>query len=123
MNDQVVRTSLEQQHAEQRDERRRAEVRAGDHRDATDGVEQPAEQERAEEVAGGEDHHETAARGSTLTSKKLVQDRPQVEGDGVVEERLADEEREAEDRAARVAPERDCASSRNGISSRWRTVI
>ena len=51
MNDQVVEASPQQQDAEQRDQRGRAEVGAGDHRHAPDRVEQPPEQQRPEEVA------------------------------------------------------------------------
>ena len=40
------------------------------------------------------------------TLKKFAEHRAEVEGDGVVEERLADEQREAEDRAPRVFRER-----------------
>src|SRR6185295_19163085 len=61
--------------------RGRAEVRPGDHRDATDGVEQAPEEQRAEEGAGGE-HHEQVRH---------------------VARADADEERESEDRAGRVA--------------------
>ena len=41
------------------------------------------------------------------TLKNVAEDRAEVEGDRVVEERLADEQREAEDRPPRVVAERD----------------
>ena len=84
---------------------RRAEVGARDHRLPPDGVEQPPEQQRPEEVADREDDQEVPGRSSRRRRRTSCEDRPEVEGDAVVEERLADEEREAEDRAPRVALE------------------
>src|SRR5262249_49897840 len=86
-----------------------------------DRVEETPEQQRAEEVADGEDDQEDGdvARGDAPEGRV---ERPEVEGDAVVEERLADEERETEDRAARGAlegglgdpAERECLPRRHG---------
>ncbi len=93
---------------EERDEdatgRGRPQVTERDHDLATDGVEEPSEHERPGEVPCGEDHEEDRYR-SGCDAEVGRQDRPEVERDRVVQERLADEEREAEDRPFRIAAE------------------
>ena len=80
---------------------RRDQVGAGDHRPAPDGVEEAPEQQRAEEVAGGEDGVEepdlVRADAEVGGQRQAERDR-----DRVVEERLADEQREAEHGALRI---------------------
>ena len=98
MNDHVVESAVAQQEPEHHDERRRAEVGAGDHRDAPDRVEEPPEEQRPEEVATANSTMNIRDL-PELDVEEVVQDRPEVERHGVVEERLADEQREAEDRA------------------------
>ena len=82
----------------------RAEVGAGDHRLPADGVEEPAEEQRAEEVPDREDDEEDRDEARGDAPERRVE-HPEVERHAVVEERLADEQREAEDRAPRVALE------------------
>ena len=97
--------AAEQEDAEHRGDRRRAEVGGADHRFAADGVEESAEDERAEEVRDGEerDVERNRPRGDF---EEFAEQGAEVEGDGVVEERLADEQGEPERGAAGVFGER-----------------
>jgi hypothetical protein len=83
---------------------RRAEVADGDHRLAADGVEQPAEDQRAEEVGRREDDQEHGHEPRRHAEERR-EERAQVERDPVVGEGLADEERETQDRPAWVGHE------------------
>ena len=75
------------------------DVRAGDHADPADGVEERAEQQGAEEVAGREDREVPPG---LLDAEERAEGVAVGEEEGVVEERLAHEQREAEDGAPRV---------------------
>jgi hypothetical protein len=91
---------------ERRDDQQepREDVGAGDHRLAPDGVEQPPEDQRPEEVADRERDDVVAdARGLDVIER--AEHERIGEEDGVVEERLADEERQADDRAPGVGAE------------------
>ena len=68
-----------------------------------DGVEERAEHQRADEVADGEDRE--VVPGVPDAPEERGQDVAVGEEDGVVEERLADEQREAQDGPPRVARE------------------
>src|SRR5699024_10498712 len=84
----------------------RTEIAERDHRFASDRVEEPTEDDRAQEVRqrpqDDEDRH-----GRLGDAVEAVEDRSEVEGDAVVEERLPDEEHEAQDGALRVFLEGD----------------
>ena len=97
------RMAGEQRRHQGRDQRR-AEVGARDHRLPPDGVEEPAEEQRAEEVPDREHDEEDRDEARGHVPERRVED-PEVERHAVVEEGLADEQREAEDRAPRVALE------------------
>ncbi len=101
---EVERAAGEQRGHDGRDHRG-AEVAHADHGLAPDGVEEPSERQRAEQVAGREhdQEHGHERRGDLVEGG--VQ-RAEVEGDAVVEEGLADEQRQAQDGAARVLAER-----------------
>ena len=97
-----------------RADRGRGEVGAGDHRLATDRVEQAPERDRPEEVADGEDDQEHRHEARRDPVEAAVEG-AEVEGDAVVDESLADEQRDREQRSLRVLlhgdggdlPERD----------------
>ncbi|CAL2065305.1 protein of unknown function [Streptomyces murinus] len=82
----------------------RQQIRRGDHHPAADRVEELAQQQRAAEVSDGDDR-EVVARTVRRHREELRQDRAEAEGDRVVQERLPDEEGEAEHRAPAVPPE------------------
>ena len=77
------------------------DVGARDHRLAADRVEQPAEHQRADQVADGDDREVVARVG--LDVEEDGEDLRVAERDRVVQEGLADEQREAQDGPARVA--------------------
>ena len=108
---------LGEEHPDQRHHQYRgAEIARGDHRAAADGVEQPAEQHRPEEVAGGvaDDEHRHDAGGHAI---EPTEQRAEVERDAVVDERLADEQRQSEDRPFGVDLEAVLAMVRNGMAA------
>ena len=75
------------------------DVGAGDHRLAADGVEEAAEQQRAEEVAD-RDRRRSSSRSSGRRRGRTSSGSGVAEGDRVVEERLPDEQRQARARSA-----------------------
>ena len=91
---------------------------SGDHRLAADGVEEAAEDERPEEVGDGEDRDVERHRPGADV-EEFAEQGAEVEGDGVVEEGLADEQREAEDRAPRVVGEGGAGDLAERDPLRW----
>ena len=90
---------------------RRGGVGGRDHRPPPDGVEQPADGERPEEIAGGEGHDVEA----DVLGRHVVEggEHERVgEEDRVVEERLRDHEAEPEQRAPRDRGRRACGRRR-----------
>ena len=77
------------------------QVGAGDHLAAADGVEQPADGQRAKQVPGGEGHEVVGGVGG-LDVEEELQDQAVGEEDRVVQERLGDHQGRAEHRPGRV---------------------
>ena len=80
------------------------EVGAGDHRPPPDRVEEPAEQQRAGEV-GDPERDQIGGRGRVGDLEERGQDDREGEDDRVVDEGLGGHQREAQDRAPRIALE------------------
>ena len=93
-----------EQPAGDREEEARDRVGDGDHLPAADGVEEPAEEDRAEEVADGK-RQDVEAHAIGRDAVEAAEDERVGEEDRVVGEGLRDHEREAQDRSAAVLDE------------------
>src|SRR4029079_15164186 len=97
--------AVDQEDAEGDGDRSREQVGRADHRFASDRVEKPPEGQRPEEVRERKQRNVERNRPGT-DYEEFPKQGSEVEGDGVVEERLADEQGEPENRALRVFRER-----------------
>ena len=96
--------------------RRGTQVGQRDHRFSADGVEQSSEQQGPCEVAQ-RPHHEEQRHGSRRDTVELAEQGAEIERECVVEKRLPDEQRQAEDGAFGIAGEGDAWRFRRRRSS------